>query len=49
MLEAENLKVALEHYERHPIPALLLAHQLMANESNVSNAAKKEYRTLSMG
>jgi hypothetical protein len=30
MLEAENLKVALELYERHPIPALLLAHQLMA-------------------
>ena len=29
MLEAENLKVALELYEKHPIPALLLAHQLM--------------------
>jgi hypothetical protein len=30
MLEAENWKVALELYEKHPIPALLLAHQLMA-------------------
>ena len=30
MLEAENLKIALEHYEGHPVPALLLAHQLMA-------------------
>lgn len=30
MLEAENWKIALERYEGHPIPALLLAHQLMA-------------------
>lgn len=30
MLEAENWKIALKHYERHPISALLLAHQLMA-------------------
>jgi hypothetical protein len=30
MLEAENLKIALEGYDGHPIPALLLAHQLMA-------------------
>jgi hypothetical protein len=29
-LEAENLKIALERYEGHPIPALLLAHQMMA-------------------
>jgi hypothetical protein len=30
MLEAENLKIALERYDGHPIAALLLAHQLMA-------------------
>lgn len=30
MLEAENWKIALECYGGHPIPALLLAHQLMA-------------------
>ena len=30
MLEAENWKIALERYEGHPIPALLLAHQMMA-------------------
>jgi hypothetical protein len=30
MLEAENLKIALDRYDGHPIPALLLAHQLMA-------------------
>ena len=30
MLEAENWKIALELYKGHPIPALLLAHQLMA-------------------
>jgi hypothetical protein len=29
-LEAENWKIALERYDGHPIPALLLAHQLMA-------------------
>ena len=30
MLEAENLKIALELYQGHPIPALLLARQLNA-------------------
>lgn len=30
MLEAENLKIALELYKGHPIPALLLARQLNA-------------------
>jgi hypothetical protein len=30
MLEAENWRIALELYKNHPIPALLLAHQLMA-------------------
>jgi len=30
MLKAENWKIALERYEGHPIPALLLAHQLVA-------------------
>jgi len=30
MLEGENLKIALALYNGHPIPALLLAHQLMA-------------------
>ena len=30
MLEAENWTIALKRYEGHPIPALLLAHQLMA-------------------
>jgi hypothetical protein len=30
MLEAENWKIAVKHYEGHAIPALLLAHQLMA-------------------
>jgi hypothetical protein len=30
MLEAENREIALEPYKRHPISALLLAHQLMA-------------------
>ena len=30
MLEAENWKIAMELYNGHPIPALLLAHQLMA-------------------
>jgi hypothetical protein len=29
-LEAENLRIALERYDGHPIPALLLAHQMMA-------------------
>lgn len=30
MLEAENWKIALKLYKGHPIPALLLAHQIMA-------------------
>lgn len=30
MLEAENWNIALELYNGHPNPALLLAHQLMA-------------------
>ena len=30
MLEAENWAIALELYKRHPISALLLAHQFMA-------------------
>jgi len=30
MLESENWAIALEIYKGHPIPALLLAHQLMA-------------------
>ncbi len=30
MLEAENWRIALTHYEGRPISALLLAHQLMA-------------------
>jgi hypothetical protein len=30
MLEAENLKIALERYDGHPTLALLLAHQMMA-------------------
>ena len=30
MLEAENWKIALDRYAGHPIPALLLAHQMMA-------------------
>ena len=30
MIEAENWRIALELYKNRPIPALLLAHQLMA-------------------
>jgi hypothetical protein len=30
MHEVENWKIALERYKGHPIPALLLAHQIMA-------------------
>lgn len=30
MLEVENGKIALAPYDNHPIPALLLVHQLMA-------------------
>jgi hypothetical protein len=48
MLEAENWKIALKRYEGHPIPALLLAHQLMAINS-VYKAAKLPYQMLSRG
>jgi hypothetical protein len=30
MLEGDNLQIAVALYKDHPIPALLLAHQLMA-------------------
>lgn len=30
MLEAKNWKIAVSLYKDHPIPALLLAHQLTA-------------------
>jgi hypothetical protein len=30
MLEAENWKIVVDRYAGHPIPALLLAHQMMA-------------------
>ena len=30
MLEAENWEIAVALYKGHPVPALLLAHQLMA-------------------
>lgn len=30
MLEAQNWAIAVQRYKGHPIPALLLAHQLMA-------------------
>ena len=30
VLEAENWKIALKLYVGHPVPALLLAHQLLA-------------------
>lgn len=30
MMEAENWNIALELFDGHPIPALLLAHQLLA-------------------
>lgn len=29
MIEAENWKIVVKHYKGHPIPALLMAHQLM--------------------
>ena len=45
MLEAENRAIALELYKGHPIPALLLAHQLMAIKHGF-NRHEKEYRTL---
>jgi hypothetical protein len=40
MLEAENLKIALERYDGHPIPALLLAHQLMAIKQCLQHGEK---------
>lgn len=30
MIEGENWRIALELYKGHPVPALLLAHQLNA-------------------
>jgi hypothetical protein len=33
MLEAENWKVVLELYNGHPVPALLLAHQLNCDKT----------------
>ena len=40
MLEAENWIIALERYEGHPIPALLLAHQMMAIRQCLENGKK---------
>lgn len=40
MLEAENWKIALERYDGHPIPALLLAHQLMAIKQGLQRGRK---------
>jgi len=46
MLEAENWRIALALYKGRPVPALLLAHQLMAIKQCLQHG-KKEYRTLS--
>jgi hypothetical protein len=40
MLEGENMKIALGVYNRHPIPALLLAHQLMAIKQCLQHGEK---------
>lgn len=40
MLEAENWKIALRLYKGHPIPALLLAHQLMAIKQCLERGTK---------
>lgn len=40
MQEAENWKIALERYDGHPIPALLLAHQLMAIKQSLQRGRK---------
>lgn len=40
MLEAENWKIALTVYERNPIAALLLAHQLLAVKQCLQRGTK---------
>ncbi|HJP90441.1 MAG TPA: hypothetical protein VJ875_00705 [Pyrinomonadaceae bacterium] len=40
MLEAENWKLALKLYGGRPIPALLLAHQLMAIKQSLQLGRK---------
>ena len=40
MLEAENLKIALKRYEGDAIPALLVAHQLMAIKQCLERGGK---------
>lgn len=40
MLEAENWKIVFETYKGHPIPALLLAHQLMAVKQSLQRGRK---------
>ena len=40
MLEAENLKIALNRYKGHPVSALLLAHQLMAIKQRLQHGPK---------
>ena len=40
MIEAENLKIALQQYKGHPIPALLLAHQLVAIKQCLQSGRK---------
>lgn len=38
--EPENWKIAVEGYKGHPIPALLLAHQLMAIKQSLRRGRK---------
>ena len=40
MIEPENWTIAVKHYEGHPIPALLLAHQLMAIRQSLQRGRK---------
>ena len=40
MLDAENWKIVFETYKRHPIPALLLAHQLAAIRQSLARGRK---------
>jgi len=40
MIEAKNWKIAVQHYKDHPIPALLLAHQLMAIRQSLQRGRK---------
>jgi hypothetical protein len=40
MLEAENWKIVFEIYKGHPIPALLLAHQLIAIKQSLQSGRK---------